>query len=56
MEDLQKSPRAASEYLNQPPRSLAEARMDATDRAIRDLRATIKWRANQEKKDDTKAA
>ena len=48
MSDYQKEAEATSQYLNRPPRSLAEAKMDALDRAIRDLRAAIRWRANQE--------
>ena len=48
MPDYQTETEATSQYLNQPPRELADARADAIDRAIRDLRAAVKWRAKQE--------
>jgi len=38
---------ATSQYLNETPRDLKAAMQDATEQAIRDLRAQVIWRANQ---------
>ena len=50
MQAIRKSDQATSPYLNETPRDLKDAIQDATEQAIRDLRAQVIWRANLMKK------
>lgn len=47
MQALPKPTRATSPYLNRPRRSRHQAAQDALERAIKQLRAQVIWRANR---------